>query len=86
METAALELIADHLAVPIDRVRANADLQTDLGADSLDIIELAIRFEDLFDIRIGDEEAEACRCVGDAIAMIRAKISAGKDPVPAGMA
>jgi len=59
-QQAIRSLIANHLAVPMDAVRDNAGFATDLGADSLDMIELAMRFEEELDISIGDEEGEAC--------------------------
>src|SRR5438270_4125043 len=52
-------LIANHLAVPMDAVRDSAGFATDLGADSLDMIELAMRFEEELDISIADDEGEA---------------------------
>ena len=66
-------LISDHLAVPIDAVRDDALFVDDLGADSLDMVELAMRFEDALDIAIGDDESEGCATVGDAIALLRQK-------------
>ncbi len=72
---AAKALIADHLGVPIDRVSDDARFAGDLGADSLDMVELAMRFEEQLDIRIDDDESEACRTVGDAIELIHSKIA-----------
>ncbi len=67
-------LIADHLGVGLDGVRDDADFAADLGADSLDMIELAMRFEEELDIAIGDEESESCATVGDALSLIQSKI------------
>ena len=48
----------------------------ELGADSLDVVELIMAYEDAFDIEIHDEDAEKCKTVGEAIALIE-KIAAG---------
>jgi acyl carrier protein len=71
---AARSLIADHLAVDVSAVRDDASFTSDLGADSLDMVELAMRFEEALNIAIGDEESEACETVGDALDLIRGKI------------
>lgn len=71
---AARALIADHLAVGLEAVRDNARFSSDLGADSLDLIELAMRFEEALDISIGDDETEACATVGDALILLRTKM------------
>lgn len=71
---AARSLIADHLAVDIAVVRNDANFTTDLGADSLDMVELAMRFEEALNISIPDDESEACETVGDALDLIRSKI------------
>ena len=67
-------LIADHLAVDIRDVRNEASFTTDLGADSLDMVELAMRFEEVLNISIPDDESEACATVGDALDLIRSKM------------
>jgi len=75
-EAFARELIADHLAVPADEVHDNALFQHDLGADSLDIIELTMLFETEFGIEIGDDESEPCLTVGAALQLLRDKTAA----------
>lgn len=75
---AARSLIADHLAVDIRAVRDEASFASDLGADSLDMVELAMRFEEALDISIPDDESEACATVGDALELIRGKILPAK--------
>ena len=70
---AARALIADHLAVGLELVRDDAHFDSDLGADSLDMIELAMRFEEELDIAIGDEESERCETVRDALDLIESK-------------
>jgi acyl carrier protein len=71
-------LIADHLGVGLELVRDDARLAAELGADSLDMVELAMRFEQELDIAIGDEESERCATVGDAVMLIQAKLATGK--------
>ena len=70
---AARSLIADHLGVQLQTVRDDALFAEDLGADSLDMIELAMRFEEALDISIGDDESEACMTVGDALMLLERK-------------
>jgi acyl carrier protein len=65
-------IIADKLDVARDKVKDEANLQTDLGADSLDIVELLMHLEDNFDMKIPDEDAENLKTVGDAIKYIEA--------------
>jgi len=71
---AARALIADHLGIGLEAVRDDSDFAMDLGADSLDMIELAMRFEEALDISIADEESESCATVGDALALLRMKV------------
>ena len=66
-------LIADHLAVDVASVRDDASFITDLGADSLDMIELAMRFEEALNISIDDHESESCATVKDALELIERK-------------
>jgi acyl carrier protein len=72
----ARALIADHLAVGVHRVVDRASFVEDLGADSLDMVELAMRFEEALDICITDDESEFCSTVGDALRLIGSKIGA----------
>ena len=67
-------LIADHLAVEVSAVCDEASFTADLGADSLDMIELAMRFEEALNISIEDHESESCATVKDALELIDRKI------------
>lgn len=63
-------IIVDKLSVDENEVTPNASFSTDLGADSLDTVELIMEFEKEFGLSIPDEEAEKIATVGDAIAYI----------------
>ena len=67
-----MDIIAKELEVARDKVKAEAVLVVDLGADSLDVVELLMKLEDEFGIKIPDEDAENLKTVGDAIAYIEA--------------
>ena len=62
--------IRDRLGVEADEVTGEASFTDDLGADSLDIVELVMAFEEEFDLEIPDEDAEKIARVDDAIAYI----------------
>lgn len=72
----ARKLIAEHLDQPIEKVTDSATLCDDLGADSLDNVELLLTFEEEFDIAIDDEEAEHLLTVGHVITALEAKLAA----------
>ncbi len=61
------KIIADNLGVSLEEVRPDAAFIDDLGADSLDIVELVMAIEKAFDIEIPDEDAEAIATVQDAV-------------------
>ena len=65
-------IIVDKLGVNEAEVKPEASFTTDLGADSLDTVELIMEFEKEFGITIPDEKAETIQTVGDAIAYIEA--------------
>jgi len=58
-------LVADQLGVDVAEVTRDASILDDLGADSLDVVELVMSLEDEFDIEVPDEEVEAMRTIGD---------------------
>ena len=64
------EIIVDQLDVDEDKVVAGANIQDDLGADSLDIVDLVMTLEDEFDMEIPDEEIENIKTVGDIVRYI----------------
>jgi acyl carrier protein len=67
------EIIANQLGVEPDKVTPEAKFVEDLGADSLDTVELIMAFEEQFGMEIPDEDAEKLRTVGDAIEYISSK-------------
>ena len=71
-------IIVDKLSVEETEVTNEASFTNDLGADSLDTVELIMEFEREFDISIPDDQAEKIVTVGDAIAYVEANKSSGK--------
>ena len=61
------KIVIEHLGVDADKVVDSANFIDDLGADSLDTVELVMAFEEAFDIEIPDEDAEKIRTVKDAV-------------------
>ena len=66
-------IICDQLAVESDKVKPTASFIEDLGADSLDIVELIMTMEEEFDLEIPDEEAEKMKTVGDVTKYLNTK-------------
>ncbi len=71
IEQKVKEIIADRLGVDPDEVTPEASFVEDLGADSLDTVELVMALEEEFGIEIPDEDAEKIQTVGDAIEYIQ---------------
>ncbi len=67
------EVIVEQLGVDAERVRPEASFIDDLGADSLDIVELVMAMEEEFDIEIPDEEAEKLKSVSDVVSYLQTK-------------
>lgn len=70
------DIIANELGVEREKLTNDASFMDDLGADSLDIVELVMEFEKEFNIDIPDEEAEKLRTVGDALTYLSSKVPA----------
>jgi acyl carrier protein len=66
--------VVDKLGVEESKVTDEASFINDLGADSLDTVELVMKFEEEFDIKIPDEDAEKIQKVGDAVKYIQEKV------------
>jgi len=67
------KIVVEHLDVEEDKVKPEASFIDDLGADSLDNVELVMAFEEEFDIEIPDDAAEHIQTVGDAVKYIEEK-------------
>ena len=69
-------IICEQLMVDADDVNPDSSFVEDLGADSLDTVELIMEFEDEFSVEIPDEEAEKISTVGEAIAFLESLLAA----------
>ena len=73
VEEKVKQIIVEQLQVDEAEVTPGASFQEDLGADSLDVVELVMQFEEAFDLEIPDEDAEKITTVGEAVAYIESK-------------
>ena len=64
------EVVAEQLGVNIDEIKEDSKFAEDLGADSLDVVELVMALEEKFDIEIPDESVESIATVADAVKFI----------------
>ncbi len=71
-------IIVEQLGVDPDQVTMEARFREDLEADSLDLVELIMEFEDVFGGEISDEEAQQIRTVGDAVTYLEGRRDAGE--------
>ena len=69
------KIVVEHLNVDEEKVSDDASFIDDLGADSLDTVELVMAFEEEFDIEIPDDAAETIQTFGDAVKFIDEKLS-----------
>lgn len=76
IEAKVKQAVVDKLGVEESKVTTDASFINDLGADSLDTVELVMKFEEEFDIKIPDEDAEKIQKVGGAVNYIAEKVSA----------
>ena len=74
LEEKVKDIIVEELGVEREKLKADASFMEDLGADSLDTVELVMAFEKEFDIDIPDEEAEKLRTVGQAMQYLHEKM------------
>lgn len=65
-------ILAEQFDVEEDKITADTDLQEDLGADSLDVVDLLMSIEDEFEIEVPDEEIENIKTVGSLVSYIEA--------------
>ena len=71
VEARVADLIVEQLGVTREEVVAKASLVDDLGADSLDVVELVMSMEESFNIEIPDDEAEKIQTIGDAVSYVK---------------
>ena len=69
-----VKIVCDQMGTTADKVTAETSFINDLGADSLDTVELVMEFEDEFEISIPDEDAEKIQTVGAAVSYIDGKL------------
>jgi acyl carrier protein len=74
LEERVAEIIVDQLGCTREEVVPEASFIDDLGADSLDIVELVMAMEEEFNVEIPDEDAERIQTIGDAIVYLRKKL------------
>ncbi len=73
LEDRVIDIIVDQLGCAREEVVPEASFIDDLGADSLDIVELVMELEEAFEVEIPDEDAERIQTIGDALAYLREK-------------
>jgi acyl carrier protein len=69
-----IDIVCEQMGASRDKITNETSFINDLGADSLDTVELVMEFEDEFDLNIPDEDAEKIQTVGDAIAYIESHV------------
>ncbi len=74
VEQRVIDIVCEHLAVSKEKVNRGTSFIEDIGADSLDIVELVMELEEEFDCQIPDDQAEKIKTVGQAIEFIEAKM------------
>ena len=74
LEDRISELIVDQLGVTKEEIVPEASFIDDLGADSLDIVELVMAMEETFDIEIPDDDAEKIQTIGDALTDVKERV------------
>ena len=70
VEERVVDIVAEQLGVDKDKIKRESNFVNDLGADSLDTVELVMELEEEFDINIADDAAEKIQTVGEAVAHI----------------
>ena len=76
IENRVIKLVAEYLDVDPSKVQKDSKFQDDLGADSLDLVELVMRIEEEFNIEIPDDDAEKMVKVSDVMNYIKSKVAA----------
>lgn len=73
LEQKVIEIVSEKLSVPKEEITLESNFIDDLKADSLDLVEMVMAFEDALGVSIPDEDQEKIRTVGDAVNYIRQK-------------
>jgi acyl carrier protein len=76
VESRVIKIVSEQLGIAVDKITATSSFVEDLGADSLDTVELVMALEEEFDMEIPDESAEKIKTVGDAISHIEKQTQA----------
>jgi acyl carrier protein len=76
LEERVSEIIVEQLGISKEEVKPEASFIDDLGADSLDIVELVMAMEEEFDLEIPDDDAEKIQTIGDALAYVKERVPA----------
>ncbi len=76
LEDRVSEIIVEQLGITKEEVVPNASFAEDLGADSLDIVELVMAMEEEFDLEIPDDDAEKMQTIGDAMTYVKERLGA----------
>ena len=74
IEERVKRIVCNQMGTSADKITKETSFVNDLGADSLDTVELVMEFEDEFDVNIPDEDAEKIQTVGDAIKYIKERV------------
>lgn len=74
VEERVIKIVCDQMGTTADKITKETSFINDLGADSLDTVELVMEFEDEFEISIPDEDAEKIQTIGSAVDFISAKL------------
>lgn len=75
IEQKVIDIVAEQMGVDKSEITRETSFQTDLNADSLDIVELVMEFEDEFETNIPDDQAEKIQNIGQAIDFIKANMN-----------
>ncbi len=78
VRTQVHRILFRHLGVDESELLPEADLQADLGADSLDVVELVMAFEEAFDLHVPDEDVERMRTLGDIERYLEKRVEAAR--------
>ena len=74
LEARVSQIIVEQLGIAAEEIKPEASFIDDLGADSLDIVELVMAMEEEFDIEIPDDDAEKIQTIGDALGYVKQRV------------